>query len=439
VSNSHYDATSVESIFEYAKRLTGKSLAEATFIPADIANDRNRGDLGSLVEAFYFNHRPASNRGPDFAEAGLELKTTGVVRNSKGEFKAKERLVLGMINFDGIVNEEWDQSGLLKKCRLMLILFYLYEKERPVVDRRFVLDPLLFRASERDMAVIRRDWEFIRAKVMEGKAHELSEGDTTYLGACRKGAGGPEEPLRSQPFSSQGAKARAFSFKQGYMNHLIAGQDESLETLDLDRNASFEDAVAQRFDEFVGMSVADISLRFGLSKLSSKQKAFHRQLAVKMLSGGGHTVPELQKAGVEMKTVRLNQNGKPREAMSFPAFKFLEIVREDWEQSSFFQKLEQKFLLIVFQPDGFGVERFTKAVLWNMPYEDRMEAKRVWEETKRRVQEDATDLPRSGESWVAHVRPKGRDGSDRIPTPQGGEHLRQCFWLNSTYIASVIG
>ena len=27
-----------------------------------------------------------------------------------------------------------------------------------------------------------------RAKIAEGKAHELSEGDTFYLGACTKGA-----------------------------------------------------------------------------------------------------------------------------------------------------------------------------------------------------------------------------------------------------------
>ena len=439
MSKSEYDFTSVESIFEYAKKLTGKSLAEATFIPADIANDRNRGDLGSLIESFYFDHRPASNRGPDFAEAGLELKTTGVIKNSKGEYKAKERLVLGMINFEEIVEEDWLQSSLLEKCRLMLILFYLFEKQRPVVDRRFVLDPLLFRASDRDMSVIKRDWEFIQAKVRDGKAHELSEGDTTYLGACRKGSGGSNEPLRSQPFSSQAAKARAFSFKQGFMNHLIEGRDGSPETLTLTEHVSFEEAVAQRFEEFVGLSVDEISLKFGLSKLSSNQKGYHRQIAIKMLSGGGHSVPELQKAGVEMKTVRLKPNGKPREAMSFPGFKFVNIIHEDWEQSSFFEKLEQKFLFIVFQPDSSGTERFSRALLWNMPYQDRMEAKRVWENTKNRVKEDATNLPKSVDSWVAHVRPKGRDGSDKIPTPQGGMHLRQCFWLNSSYIFQVLG
>jgi DNA mismatch repair protein MutH len=71
-----YDKTSAQSIYEYSKKLTGKSLAETVFIPSSIANSRNRGDLGSLVENFFFVHRPESNHGPDFADAGLELKTT---------------------------------------------------------------------------------------------------------------------------------------------------------------------------------------------------------------------------------------------------------------------------------------------------------------------------------------------------------------------------
>jgi DNA mismatch repair protein MutH len=434
----NYDPSSVESIVEYARKLTGKSLGEVTFIPADIANDRNRGDLGSLVESFYFEHRPVSNKGPDFAEAGLELKTTGVVKNSKGELRAKERLVLGMINFSDIIHEDWDNSSLLKKCQLMLILFYLYEKDRPVVDRRFVLDPLLFVASERDMSVIRNDWELIRKKVREGKAHELSEGDTTYLGACRKGSGGPHEPLRIQPFSDEGAKSRAFSFKQGFMNHLISGGDASNETLQIGEDVSFEEAVAQRFSPYVGITVLKIANNFGLEKMTANQKGFHRQLATKMLSDGGHSVPELNKAGIEMKTIRLNSTGKPRESMSFPGFKFMEILHEDWEQSSFFEKLEQKFLFIVFQPDASGIERFSQAVLWNMPYEDRLEAQRVWEDTKSRVAIDATNLPKASESRVAHVRPKGKNGSDKIATPQGGMHLKQAFWLNSSYIASVV-
>lgn len=433
-----YDKTSVESIFQHAKGLTGKSLAEVEFIPKEIVNSANKGDLGSLVEAFYFVHKPGNDKGPDFPEAGLELKTTGVLPHPKAKYKAKERLVLTMINYEEIVKEDWDSSTLLSKCGLMLILFYLYEKNRPVVDRRFVLDPLLYRMLGDDWPVIKRDWETIRQKVLDGKAHELSEGDTNYLGACRKGAGGPNEALRRQPFSSEGAKARAFSFKPEYMNSLIQGHLMQPAVLGLEEGLTLEDAVSTRFRSFAKKSIAEISEQFSIEKSSKNQKGFYRQLALKMLAKGGNSVPELDKAGIEMKTIRLTQAGKPRESMSFPGFKFLDIIHESWEDSALFEKIEKKFLFIVFQVDEEGVERFRGSFLWNMPYEDRLEAKRVWEDTKRRTTIDARDLPRITESPVAHVRPKARDGKDKILTPQGTHHVRQAFWLNASYVSAIV-
>jgi hypothetical protein len=58
-----------------------------------------------------------------------------------------------------------------------------------------------------------------------------------------------------------------------------------------------------------------------------------------------------------MKTVGLQKNGEPKESMSFPGFEFLEIVNEEWEESSFFEKLERKFLFVVFQVSPNGIER----------------------------------------------------------------------------------
>jgi DNA mismatch repair protein MutH len=291
---------------------------------------------------------------------------------------------------------------------------------------------------EWDMETIRRDWEAIKEKVTLGKAHELSEGDTVFLRAARKGSGGSDEPLRSQPNSPIGAKARAFAFKSTYIDSIIAGQSKSSDVLEITAATSFEDAVKNKFASYAGQSTTDIASKFGIAKTSSSQKGFHRQLAVKMLANGGNSVPELERAGIELKTIRLGLNGKAKESMSFPGFKFMEIVNEEWEDSSFFEKLERKFLFVIFRATSEGPEIFERAFLWNMPHIDLSEAQRVWEDTKRRVTVDAMDLPKISESPVAHVRPKGRNGNDKIPTPQGGMHLKQAFWLNSSYINSVL-
>lgn len=433
-----YDKTSPGSILAFAKRLTGKSLAELAELPDDVMNKKNKGDLGSLLELYYFKHRPPTNSGPDFEQAGVELKATGLVRDKNRNLKAKERLVLTMINYEGIINETWETSTLKKKCQLMLLMFYLYEKQVEVIDRKFIIDPILYRMFEWDMDTIRMDWEAIKTKVVQGKAHELSEGDTVFLRAARKGAGGPDEPLRRQPNSPIGAKARAFAFKSIYIDSIVAGQNKARDVLEVTADISFEDAVKNKFSRYLGRPTGDIALKFGMSKTSGAQKGFHRQLALKMLADGGSSVPELERAGIELKTIRLGVNGKARESMSFPGFKFLEIVNEEWEDSSFLEKLERKFLFVVFRTTADGKEIFERALLWNMPHIDLLEAQRVWEETKRRVAIDATDLPKTSESRVAHVRPKGKDGNDKIPTPQGGMHLKQAFWLNSSYINSVL-
>jgi DNA mismatch repair protein MutH len=111
-----YDKTSVISIVEYANRLTGKTLADVVPDSVGLENKRNLGNLGTIVEKFYFEHDPPNDHNPDFSEAGLELKTTGIWQKS-GQHRAKERLVLSMINFQTIIEEDWDRCCALLQIR----------------------------------------------------------------------------------------------------------------------------------------------------------------------------------------------------------------------------------------------------------------------------------------------------------------------------------
>ena len=431
-----YRKDSVKSIYEHALKLLGQSLSQVVELPQGIANSRNRGDLGSLVEKYYFEHTPPNNHDPDFKEAGLELKTTGLIKKS-GILRAKERLVLTTINYETIVDEVWEESLFYRKCQLMLILFYLYSKELSVVDRKFV-KVVLHSIPKSDIAQIKQDWESIRERVRQGKAHELSEGDTFYLAACRKGSGGENEALRTQPFSDEKARNRAFSFKPGYVNQILDYAEENFVSFQKEELSTIEEETKRRFDPFIDKTVDEISKKISFFKTNTKDKGFHKKLANQILNAAGGSVINLEKAGIEMKTIRLTDKGKPRESMSFPGFKYLEIVNENWEDSSFCKKLESKFLFVIFKIDSDGNERLSRVFYWNMPYQDRVEAMRVWLETKRRVLIDAGNLPKMSESHVAHVRPKARDGKDKLMTPQGDMQVKKSFWLNNGYIAKVI-
>lgn len=459
-AKSKYNQNSVQSIYEYSLQLENKSLSCFVSLSSEQLNSRNKGNLGVLLEKYFYEFSPPNNHDPDFSDANLELKVTGVVRK-KNKVIAKERLVLGLINYESLVNETWEDSTLLYKCNSILLIFYEYLDGAKLLDRKFIFKPFLhilpskyfnerikdeqdylrkiaFFVNETDLEIIKNDWNVIRDKVLAGKAHELSEGDTYYLGACRKGTGGKDEILKVQPCSKVLAKSRAFAFKPSYISRLLSSQEDFANLMGNNMSLSFEEAIQKRFEPFLNRTPREIAsiLNIDLNKL--KQKALIRTLVDKMLEIENRKISEISKAGIEIKTVRMKINGNPRESMSFPGFNYFELINQSWEDSKFFEKIEKKFLLVVFQEQSDGREIFSKAVFWNMPYEDRELAKAVFEETKKRILINCEDLPSKGESTVAHVRPKARNGNDKLPTPQGTMVIRKCFWLNDTYIRNVI-
>ena len=136
--------------------------------------------------------------------------------------------------------------------------------------------------------------------------------------------------------------------------------------------------------------------------------------------------------------------------MSFPTFDFIELSQEEeWEESNLYNYLAPtKFLFIIFQENDEGELVFERVKLWNIPNRDLEEVRRVWERTVQIIREGvvleqtnrgvANNLPKQSENAVAHVRPHGRDGNDRLPLPDGRMMTKQCFWLNNTYIAEQI-
>ena len=441
MSKLPYDDTSPASILDYAKRLSGKSLSEVVDVTFVRENLNHKGDLGAMVERYYFGQNPPNDHSPDFSKAGVELKVTGVTRRKTGEYKAKERLVLSMINYMTLVDESWDESSLMRKCRLMLLLFYLYEKEVPVVNRRFVFDPLLWSFPENDLKIISSDWMRIREKIREGRAHELSEGDTFYLAACRKGSGGPNEKPRPQPFSEIPAKSRAFSLKPSYIDSMLTGyatESVIIEKLG-DAERGLETMTTEKFKPYIKMKADEIGEKFGRHKSGPNDKNYIRDLTMLMLGTKKKVVPEFVKADIEMKTIRLKPNGMPSEPMSFPNFIPLEIINEEWEDSDFYRRINRKFLFVVFEYDDSGSLRFSKTLFWNMPYQDREEARRVWEKTKYQIASHQADvLPKSTESRVAFVKTKGKNNQDLHLTPQGVMMTKKGFWLKDSYIADQV-
>lgn len=105
-------------------------------------------------------------------------------------------------------------------------------------------------------------------------------------------------------------------------------------------------------------------------------------------------------------------------------------------------------MFVIFQERGDGAYVFDRVMFWNIPNDDLEEVHHVWERTVQTIRRGvqliqtpcgvSNDLPKQTESPVAHVRPHGKDASDKLPLPDGRMMTKQCFWLNNTYIAEQI-
>lgn len=161
--------------------------------------------------------------------------------------------------------------------------------------------------------------------------------------------------------------------------------------------------------------------------------------------------------------------------MSFPAFKFNEVVNQSFEDSDFYDNPTKRFLFPVFkrlknQKPSDDEIIFLGAKFWYPPEKDLDVIKGVYDDTAKTLKDGVQLEVRNGRVYnnfvpasanrVSHVRPHTSQTqyvqgkySNELPTPatwinrpdndekfdpSGLYMTTQCFWLNSTYLDEQI-
>lgn len=273
-----------------------------------------------------------------------------------------------------------------------------------------------------------------------------------YLGAAPKAA--TSKDRRKQPFSDKLAKPRAFAFKNSYMtyvlnNYIIPGKNTYEPIIKGTTEEFFEDYVLSKIDAYCDWTVIDLCNAFHI-EYQKKPKNLEAMLAYRMLGIKGNHAEEFEKADVVVKTIRIEKNNKIKENMSFPTFKFKQLVEEDWDDSTFGNYLRgTRFLFVVYKFDQQDNLRLKGCQFWNIPYDDlEGDVKAVWEKTQRVLREglqvekrngkNYNNFPKASENPVCHVRPHAQNSKDTYELPDGRQYPKQCFWLNSNYILSQL-
>ena len=452
-----YDINHASSIFEYSKGLLGKTLRDFTW--KNYKPKKGKGSLGQMVENIFFLLETNNYAGADFSEAGMELKCTPLKKSKHDEYLIKERLVCNMINYCEVINEDFEHSHFYQKCQLMLLLFYLHQSNCDNIDLEFIFS-VLWKFPQKDLLIIKHDYEIIVEKIKQGNAHELSEGDTMYLGACRKGRKG--ERLMKQPNNPDvDAPRRAFSLKMAYMRTVleyviksggnaisnVAEKRFELVTANALRTSTFEEILLERFRPFMNMDFGEIANRKTVD-ISNNPKNKFAMIANAIVASekcsNVNRSEEFLKAGLTMKTIRVQANGIIKEAMSFENIDYIEVAEcEDWIESRLYELFSSRFLFVVFREQTTGKEDYVldDAFFWTMPQNDLDWAEEYWNHIRGNIY--AGHIA-EGYWWKGadrkkfHVRPKAQKAADLAPTPDGKNAKKFCYWFNNEYVREIV-
>lgn len=316
---------------------------------------------------------------------------------------------------------------------------------------------------EVDKQIIKQDWELMKSKTLQGKAHEFSRGDFEYLELATSGT---SSSFTTQPCSDIKTRTRKYSFKSGFMHSIIAklGSEKPAQKSLFRKKENriiLSEKISNKFKPYIGMDIELIASSLDVTIEDCKQ-AF--SILSKRLVKAIFDVPdnlnveqyieEFSKAEITIKAIRISENNLPKEHVSFPAFKYENIIQQSWDDSEFKNHIDKKFIFIFFKESDKSFV-LDKAVYWNMSSEHITEAQKVWEETKQLIEEGKivkeikngrrySYFPDSKSNLVSHVRPHAKNAQDTYKLPVNdiytglNDYTKHCFWLNREYVREHI-
>lgn len=487
-----YELENQMRIMAHAENAKGKSfneliIEEDEIVEAMLERARtNKGFNGNLLQYAYFGIKQNSDKEPDFKAAEIELKATGYRRKKDLSLVADQRLVLSSLNFEDYIDEKcFEESSLMQKCAKILMMFYLVEDGVSKLDYtvNYVRLYEILKIYVKDLEVIKHDYYNITKKISQGKACEISEGDTAYLCACRRDGKEVDYYIDGKKYK---ALPRRFALKTTYITYLlnqyidsnidfsksIQGKEKS--DIKIPRGRTFEEYVEKMVSKYIGRKAQDIAKQKNINYvdfLNSNDKAKYARLSFRMFGIRSNEVSYLQKSGISIKSIRIDRNNYIKQNVSFPTFQFKEIVQENnWVESGTYQYLsERRFLFIIYKENVKG-EYVLKGYQFLSMSADVLDDyfKPVWEKVKKVIADGfeiqellrgkkviyTNSLPGIGEKdekgnpYICHIRPhsgqiayKLKDG--RVigdiekyanELPDGQWMTTQSFWLNNTYL-----
>lgn len=434
----------VEELLRYTEMLKGKKFSELDKNNVlNVTTLSDKGILGKLIESEFYKYPNNSSPKADFDELGIELKVTALKENKNKTFSAKERLVLSKINYINIIEEEFEFSKMLFKNKKLLIIWYKYEREVKYRDMKIV-DFQLYDMSV-DEEIIKNDFYIIKNKVNEGKAEEISEGLTAYLGACTKGINSLHKT--KQPYSEILVPTRAFSLKNSYMTGIL----RSLVSNNLINTGSIifktiEDIINNDIKYYIGKTQLELLCELtGKTYTTNIPKQIGKMICNKLIGKDKELENEndlFKKTTYIIKSLPIDNENNPLERMSFRQLLLTEFA-ENWEESDWKTYFEEVTIIIILfkartkqDKNGNRILAGIKKISFN--YEDIQNFGKSYNKLKEAIDNQNIDLlpyPNSFKGQNIEIAPKGVKGDNAYKNFLNKDVTKTCFMLTKEFLA----
>ena len=213
------------------------------------------------------------------------------------------------------------------------------------------------------------------------------------------------------------------------------------------KTQSFEDILLNRFSPYLGKSFQTLAANLHVD-ISNCPKNLFATIASAIASKQQHfnvnKSDEFLKAGLTMKTIRVQANGIIKEAMAFENIDYQEVYENDnWYDSRLYEIFSSRFMFVVFkeQTQGKGDYILENVFFWTMPQKDLNGVEAYWEHIRKNVLANHIDHQyfwKAGDDMNFHVRPKARDSHDLADNPNGGKCKKFCYWFNNSYVRQIV-
>ena len=347
-----------------------------------------------------------------------------------------------MINYDNIVFEQFNFSSLLFKNKLLLIIWYEYLKGIPY--GKYVIEDFQLYNMEQDIKIIENDYLLIQEKVKNGQAHILSEGDTSYLGAATKSAS--SKVTRTQPFSKERAKPRAFSLKQGYLTGILRNP-QYIPEVSIPEVYSIKEILLKQLGSYIGKSQLEIYITITQKEITGNIPKQLGKMISDILIGKDDELdkvhPLFAKTTHVIKNIPIDQNYYPLERLTFR-----NIVQSDfavpWEESSWKTYFEEVTLaLICYEGKGKkNGERVLKDILTiSFSDEDLELLAHSFEMVRAAIHSNDLNIlpyPGSFEGLVLEIAPRGKGGDKAYEEFFDRDMTKTCFMISKAFLFKKI-